>query len=90
MYPFGFEVGDSSGPFSDCNNGFTTIPLTVASGFPFLGQMRYNVYVSNSVMKLLLVSIAILIPETLCTIQLDIFCIVTSTGAPFCVEIHIR
>ena len=46
MYPFGLDAGDRSGTFTDCNNGFTTIPLTPSTGFPFLGQTRNNVYVS--------------------------------------------
>jgi hypothetical protein len=46
LYPFGVEVGDSTGPFTDCNNGFTTNPMVVTEGFPFLGSTMYNVYVS--------------------------------------------
>jgi hypothetical protein len=48
LYPFGIEVGDSQGPFTDCNNGFILNPLTTQVGFPFFGTPRTLIYVSTA------------------------------------------
>jgi hypothetical protein len=46
LYPFGLGAGDNSGPFSDCNNGFSIPFLTLEAGLPYFGDKIYHIYVS--------------------------------------------
>jgi hypothetical protein len=47
LYPFGIDVGDSSGPFTDCSTGYSVQPLTVNPGFNFFDQTFSQIYVSS-------------------------------------------